>query len=159
MVFERELYLNHLALNIAKRCNQRCVFCFEGDRRLWDELSIDRIRSMVSSSVKRGIKSLIFMWAETLLRKDILEIIKLVKLIGIKYVGVFTNGQVLSRDCYIEQLADAGLDYFDISFHYSNRDKFSRCTRTPPDNFDKLLKSIELLNNYNKKSKKDKCSD
>jgi len=143
---------DHLALNITKRCNQKCIFCFEGDRKGWDELSVEKISDFVQEAVKKGIRNLIFMGAEALLRKDIFDIINVVKELGIKRVGAFTNGQILSREGFIEQIANSGLDYLDISFHYADAETFARCTRTPEKLFYNFIKGLERLDEFNKKN-------
>ncbi len=145
--------LDHLALNITRRCNQRCIFCFEGDRKGWDELSIDKIVSFVEDVVKKkGVKSLIFMGAEALLRKDICEIVRLCKEAGIKYISAFTNGQVFARDGFLEELVKAGLNGISLSFHYADADSFSYFTGTDKRFFERFLNALQKIDEFNKRN-------
>ena len=52
----------HAALNITKRCNQRCIFCFEGDRSGWDEPTLEEVVSRLELVALKH-KSVIFMGA------------------------------------------------------------------------------------------------
>ena len=40
----------HVLLNITRRCNQRCVFCFEGDRSGWREFSADEVARVLDEA-------------------------------------------------------------------------------------------------------------
>jgi uncharacterized Fe-S cluster-containing radical SAM superfamily protein len=140
---------DHVALNITRRCNQRCIFCFEGDRKGWDETSIDKIRELVSKARERGLENLIFMGAEALLRKDIFDIIRMCRELGMKEIGIFTNGQALTRPMLIENLYRAGMTYLDISFHYANPESFAIGTSTKPELYDNFLKGLEILDRFN----------
>lgn len=143
------LFRDHLALNITRRCNQRCVFCFEGDRKGWDELSIEKISRLVKEAVENGITNLIFMGAEALLRKDIVDIIRLCKSIGIKHISAFTNGQVFAREEFVEQIVNAGLDEISLSFHYADSISFERYTGTDKRFFDRLLVGMSNIEKFN----------
>jgi len=139
----------HVALNITKRCNQRCVFCFEGDRSTWHEPSLDEIRRLLEEAAATH-RYVIFMGAEALLRSDILEVIRITRALGLG-ASIFTNGQALAREGFVAELAGAGLDELDISFHYADADSFARGTGTRPKFFERLLRGLESVRDHNQR--------
>lgn len=140
----------HIALNITRRCNQRCIFCFEGERVGWTEPSLGEVKALLEESAKTH-DFVVFMGGEALLRKDILEILRFGRSIGLT-MDVFTNGQVLARNGFVEQLAEAGLDKIEISFHYADARSFAEGTRTPAGRFDRLLLGLNRLRDHNRRS-------
>jgi uncharacterized Fe-S cluster-containing radical SAM superfamily protein len=139
----------HVALNITKRCNQRCVFCFEGDRSTWREPSLDEIRRLLEEAAATH-RYVIFMGAEALLRSDILEVIRITRALRLG-ASIFTNGQALAREGFVAELADAGLQELDISFHYADADSFARGTGTHPKFFARLLRGLESVRDHNRR--------
>ena len=53
----------HVVLNITARCNQRCVFCFEGKREGWQDPSLDEVKKFVDS-VAHSHNFVLFMGAK-----------------------------------------------------------------------------------------------
>ncbi|MBI4678084.1 MAG: radical SAM protein [Elusimicrobia bacterium] len=138
----------HTALNITKRCNQGCVFCFEGDRKGWDEPSFERVRAMLRASARKS-SEVIFMGAEALLRRDILDIIRYARSLGLE-VAAFSNGQAFSRKDFVWELADAGLAFSQVSAHYADAESFAQGTRTSPRLFDNFWRGLEHVAQHNR---------
>jgi uncharacterized Fe-S cluster-containing radical SAM superfamily protein len=137
----------HVALNITKRCNQRCAFCFEGDRSTWQEPSLDEIRRLLEEAAATH-RYVIFMGAEALLRTDILEVIRITRALGLG-ASIFTNGQALAREGVVDELAESGLRELDISFHYADAESFARGTGTHSKFFARLLRGLENVRDHN----------
>ena len=140
---------SHAALNITKRCNQRCVFCFEGERQSWQEPSLEQIRRLVDK-IDARCKEVVLMGAEALLRPDINEVIKLIRARDFK-LTIFTNGQPLARPGFISELAEAGLQSLMVSFHYADAESFERGTRTRANRFERLLEGLRCLRRHNER--------
>jgi len=138
----------HVALNITNRCNQRCVFCFEGDRRGWKEPGLGQVKRLLQDAARTS-GHVVFMGAEALLRPDILEVLRFGRSLDLELTA-FTNGQVLAREGFVEQLAEAGLRNLDVSFHYADPESFARGTRTSARNFDRLLRGLSHVRNHNR---------
>lgn len=137
----------HVALNITKRCNQRCVFCFEGDRETWSEPTLaDVERLLRESAATHGL--VIFMGGEALLRRDILDVVRYAKSRGVA-LHAFTNGQVLARPGFVADLAEAGLDGLEISFHVADAESFGRYSGLKPSRYERLLRGLEVLRDHN----------
>lgn len=137
----------HTALNITRRCNQDCIFCFEGDRTGWTEPDQSEVERLLAAASKRTSR-VIFMGGEALLRRDILPILRHAHSLGVA-VDAFTNGQVLARPGFVGELAETGLRRLQISFHYADADSFARGTRRPAKNFDTLLEALRRVAEHN----------
>ncbi len=141
----------HAALNITRRCNQRCVFCFEGIDRAWREPSFDEIRGLLEEAANDGYDYVVFMGAEALLRRDICDVIRLCRSVGFD-VDAFTNGQVLAREGFLESLVEAGLGGLQVSFHYADAETFARGTGTKPKLFERLVEGLSRVRAHNEGS-------
>jgi pyruvate-formate lyase-activating enzyme len=141
----------HSALNITKRCNQRCVFCFEGTRASWGEPSYERVLEMLRASRDAGHDGVIFMGAEALLRPDILDVVRYGRSLGLTSVSAFTNGQALARDGFVEELAEAGLTSMQVSFHHADAETFGAAARVSPRMFERVLRGLERVAAYNRR--------
>ncbi|WP_405416856.1 radical SAM protein [Marinobacter flavimaris] len=107
----------YLRLSITDSCNFRCNYCLpdgmdcNGEREF---LSIDEIKTLVTSFARLGVKKVRITGGEPGLRKDLVDIIRTCKQIdGIEKVALTTNGFNLSRNA--ESWAIAGLDAINVS--------------------------------------------
>ncbi len=101
---------------LAERCNLHCVFCFQSDARS-PEPTAEEITAHFRWLREQGCQMLIFMRSETLLRRDVPEIISLARREGFEEVFVATNGTPLSSRPLLDRLIDAGLTGLEVSFH------------------------------------------
>jgi pyruvate-formate lyase-activating enzyme len=138
----------HVALNITKRCNQRCVFCFEGDRATWDEPSREAVEDLLRAAASSH-NGVIFMGGEALLRPDILPIVRMGKSLDLVWLHIFTNGQVLARPGFVGALAEAGLDGLEISFHAADAESFAAYAGLPASRYERLLRGLEAVRDHN----------
>ena len=105
-------------LEVTKRCNLRCRFCFANGGSIDDELSLETLKSAVSDIVaKRGNVLLQLSGGEPTLRHDLPELVRFAKAAGCSYVQLNTNGIRLAEDEeYAKSLKDAGLDIVFLQF-------------------------------------------
>jgi MoaA/NifB/PqqE/SkfB family radical SAM enzyme len=99
--------------------------------------------------VARKHESVIFMGAEALLRRDITEVIRKGRDLGLQ-VSAFTNGRVLARPGFVEELAEAGLSSMQVSVHYADADSFARGTGASPRHFDEVWRGLENVARFNR---------
>lgn len=106
-------------LYIAERCNQECVFCLEmnGAWKPFVDPATSDVMHQLEHLYGRGARQITFMGGETFFRKDLPDIIKHAKSLGFSRVGVTTNGTVLSKKGFIQNLLDSGLDFIELSVH------------------------------------------
>ncbi len=127
----------HAALEVTKRCNARCKFCDYWKTREENALSdyseiIERI-GPIYVSITGG---------EPLLRKDLEEVISLIKERNTVYIGMVTNGWLLTEE-RAKALLDAGVDQIAVSLDFPDErhDEF----RGLPGLFDRIKKIVPVL--------------
>ncbi len=102
------LHKNHTALAnlvLTNRCDLDCWYCFFYAEKLGFvyEPSIDQIKFMVEQYLKQGITPVIQLTGgEPTLREDIVEIVKLLRDMGVRHIQLNTHGIMFAR-LYIEK--------------------------------------------------------
>lgn len=109
-------------LEVTKRCNLRCRFCFANGGYAEDDASLDSIKAAVTDIVaKRGNVLLQLSGGEPSLRDDLPELVLHAKQAGCSFVQLNTNGIRLAEDeHYAQALKDAGLDIVFLQFDGCN---------------------------------------
>jgi hypothetical protein len=144
----RALVNEHVALNITTRCNQRCIFCFEGTRDGWAEPDLAQTERLLDDARQRGTE-VIFMGGEALVRRDILDVVRHGAGIGLR-MSAFTNGIVLAREGFVPALARAGLAALDISAHYADAASYERGAGMPARQFERFLAGLRNVRDHNR---------
>ena len=88
--------IKYLTFEIISRCNMDCKFCFSNWRNHVNEMGTKRIKNILNIMKKKGLETVSFTGGEPLLRKDILEILKHAKKIGLTTI-LTTNGLLLKK--------------------------------------------------------------
>jgi len=103
-------------LALTYKCNNKCSFCYVGDRKM-DELSTADWKKILDRLWKIGVPSVIFTGGEPTLRKDLVELVGSAK----EFVtGLITNGRNLSKEL-CGALYAAELDYVQVSLESSDK--------------------------------------
>ncbi len=126
-------------LEVTKRCNLRCRFCFAMGGDAAEDIPLTELRAAVTDIVQqRGPVLLQLSGGEPTLRDDLPELIHHAKNAGCSYVQLNTNGIRLAEDeSYARSLRDAGLDIVFLQFD-GTEDKIYEFLRGAP-----LLKTKE----------------
>ena len=136
--------LEDLRVTLTHTCNFSCFFChMEGEEGLQRLLTPEEIALVAKVSMEFGVKSVKLTGGEPTLRRDLLQVIRLLKEIGIKEVSMTTNGTLLSNLAY--KLKEAGLDRVNISLHALDRGLFKEITNV--DALDKVIEGIKTAIN------------
>ena len=151
--FNREI--DYLRISVTDLCNLRCVYCMpeNGVEKLSHSniLSPERIKEVVETSAKLGIKKVRLTGGEPLVRHGIIDIIKMIRNIPeIKEICLTTNGVFLKE--MAKPLYDAGVDRLNISLDTLNKEKYRRITRN--GSLDKVLEGIKEAINVGFKNTK-----
>lgn len=142
--------INYLRISVTDRCNLRCTYCMPEDGITLlshkEILTFDEIYEVVKVAVDFGIDKIRLTGGEPLVRKGIVDLVKMIKSIkGIKDLAMTTNG------IYLEQFANdlkiAGLDRVNISLDTINQIKFKKITRN--GDISQVFKGIEAAKNAN----------
>lgn len=128
--FGREV--DYLRISVTDLCNLRCVYCMpeKGVEKFSHDqiISPERIKEIVETSVKLGIKKIRLTGGEPLTRHGLIEIIKAIKSIsGVEEICLTTNGIGLKERA--EELKEAGVDRLNISLDTLDEKKFKFITR------------------------------
>ncbi len=105
-------------LEVTRRCNLCCTYCFADGGEEKADPSLDELKSSILDIVRQTSSPLLQLsGGEPSLRDDLPELIRFAKSSGCSYVQINTNGIRLARDPeYVHQLADAGLDIVFLQF-------------------------------------------
>lgn len=139
---EHESDICCVLLEVTKRCNLCCRYCFANGGGAADEPSIDILKSAIRDIAERCGKPLLQLsGGEPTLRDDLPELVRYAKEVGCSYVQLNTNGLRLAEDpAYAAALADAGLDIVFLQFD-GTRDEIFKTLRDRP----LLQKKLEAI--------------
>ncbi len=104
-----------LKLYISSKCNLNCSVCYEAND-IAKEPSIQEIEKIVTNT---NIKHVVLMGREPTCRKDLFEIIKVIRKHK-KFVYLLTNGIKISDKNYLNKLIRSGIDSVTLSLNGFN---------------------------------------
>jgi GTP 3',8-cyclase len=134
---------NNLRISVTDRCNLRCTYCMPEevvfmDRR--DLLTFEEMAHFVAVVAPLGIDKVRLTGGEPLLRRDLCRLaVLLVRVPGIKDVGLTTNGLLLAGQA--QGLYDAGLRRINVSLDTLDPERFRQVARR--DGLEQVLAGIE----------------
>ncbi|KAJ3326287.1 Molybdenum cofactor synthesis protein 1 [Boothiomyces sp. JEL0866] len=124
----------YLRISLTEKCNLRCTYCMpeEGVELTPKQnlLTFEEILRLGRIFVENGINKIRLTGGEPTIRKDLIDIVaglNELKRIGLKKVGITTNGIALKRK--LVPLKEAGLDQINISLDTLDPLKFELMTR------------------------------
>lgn len=119
-------------LKVGFACNNRCVFCAQGDKRVAcgaipiEEL-VERLRKVRGDP--RKPMGLVLTGGEPTLYKRILQLVEAARRLGYRPIQIQTNGRMLSYPNSVERLLAAGATEFSPSIHGSTAEIHDGLTR------------------------------
>lgn len=124
--------INYLRISVTDRCNLRCRYCMPEDGvcmvKHSDILTYEEIQQVVAVAVPLGIDKIRLTGGEPLVRKDIVELVRMIADVdGVKDIAITTNGILLEK--FAKPLAEAGLHRVNISLDTMDPEKFAQITR------------------------------
>lgn len=141
--------INYLRISVTDRCNLRCKYCMpeQGIKLLPHEsiLSFDEITEVAKVAVGLGVDKVRLTGGEPLVRKGIVDLVKMLSEIdGIKDLSMTSNGILLKK--YAKSLKDAGLNRINISLDTMDPEIFKLQTRG--GNIRYVLEGIEAAKEF-----------
>ena len=144
----------YIRMSITDVCNFKCGYCLpngyqvdKSDNRKF--LHLDEIRRLAKCFSELGVNKIRITGGEPTIRKDYLEIIKIIKKnSGIKKTVITTNGYKLNK--IAKNLKDSGLDGINISIDSLNSKTFKQITGH--DRLHEILEGIQELQKLNFKN-------
>ena len=121
-------------LEVTARCNNNCRHCYinlpPGDEKaLRDELTPDEISNIADQAVSLGTLWCVITGGEPLLRKDFIELYRLLKSKGL-LVSVFTNASLIT-DKHVELFRNYPPRDIDITVYGISKKTYEQVTGTP----------------------------
>lgn len=128
-LFNREI--NYLRISVTDRCNLHCKYCMCGNKinfiKLDHILSFEEIYNFTLKAVELGITKVRITGGEPLVRKNIVELVRMLALIsGIKDLSMTTNGILLCE--FAQNLKEAGLHRLNVSLDSVNPERYRQIT-------------------------------
>ena len=134
--------INKLRISLSEICNMACTYCvtsLSDHKRSPDELNSDQILYLVRLLKEyAGIEKVRLTGGEPLLHPKIVNVISGISQMGIKSIGLTSNGQLLARKA--KALAEVGLKNVNISLDSLDPEKFKLMGRVG-----KLNKTLECI--------------
>ena len=123
--------INYLRISVTDRCNLRCKYCMpEKGIRLLDHsdiLTFEEIIEVVKVCTDIGINKVRLTGGEPLVRKGIVQLVKMISEVkAVSDLSMTTNGVLLEE--YAKPLANAGLMRVNVSLDTIDSVKFARIT-------------------------------
>lgn len=136
----------NLELNLGKACNNRCIFCLDGnarkEARRW--VPVDRARAELERAHADGARSVGLLGGEPTAHPRILEIVSLARDLGFTRIALASNGLKLHDRSFARALVDAGATRFSLSIHaFTEQDEDFLTGRK--GNFEKKLAAVHNL--------------
>lgn len=135
--------ITYLRVSVTDRCNLRCTYCMPecGITPLPhnEVLTFEEITKVVRYAVARGVNKVRITGGEPLVRKNIVELVRMIAAIpGLNELAMTTNGVLLKDFAY--DLKAAGLQRVNISLDSVDPERFRQITRV--GNLDDVLHGI-----------------
>lgn len=124
--------ITYLRVSVTDRCNLRCVYCLPPEGvTLQSHQSIlryEEIAEVVRVAVAQGVRAVRLTGGEPLVRKGVVELVRLLAVIeGIEDLSLTTNAILLAE--MAGPLAEAGLKRVNVSLDTLDAAKYARITR------------------------------
>ena len=115
-------------LEVTKRCDLRCTFCFADGGQQEEDMPMEQMKRTIDDICHLCGKPLLQLsGGEPTLRDDLPELVRYAKEAGCSYVQVNTNGLRLARDVeYAQALAKAGLDIVFLQFDGTRQEIYEK---------------------------------
>lgn len=111
------LHFNTVIFSITGKCNYNCMHCsVNAPSAPMGELPFSRIETMLDEMKECGLKSVVLIGGEPLIRKDFLQIVDAVTVRGMFVTEIFTNGSLIDETLIEELMSRKLKPLFMISF-------------------------------------------
>jgi cyclic pyranopterin phosphate synthase len=125
-----------MRLSLTDHCNFRCFYCMKEDQRFEPmrlELSTPELIRIARIARELGIVSLRLTGGEPLMRKDAVDVVRQLAVLGFSDLSMTTNASLLTRDhdgvTVAQALRDAGLQRLNVSCDSLDPKRFARIRR------------------------------
>ncbi len=126
--------VEYLRISVTDKCNLRCVYCMPEEGLPWLKrnqlLSYEEIGLIVRQMAALGLKKVRLTGGEPLVRKDLPELVRLLRAIPeIEDLSLSTNAVLLPESA--QELRDAGIDRLNVSLDSLRPERIDAIARRP----------------------------
>lgn len=137
--------IDYLRISVTDKCNFRCEYCMPPEgiplQSHNDMLSYESIALITSHAAKLNIKKIRITGGEPLVKRNIVNLVKMIKDSGdFEEINMTTNGALLDINT-AKALKKNGLTRINISLDTINKNHFKKITRT--GNLENVLHGID----------------
>jgi len=136
--------MKRLDLKVGFQCNNRCVFCVQGDKRYSCPNKSDQEIRKILERMAKDYDGLVFTSGEPTVRPELIDWIKYAKKLGYKFIQIQSNGRMFSYKDYCKALIKAGANEFSPALHGSNAQIHDSLTQVP-GSFKQTVQGIKNL--------------
>jgi cyclic pyranopterin phosphate synthase len=141
--------IKSMRISVTDKCNFRCTYCMPAEGLPWlkkaEILSYEEIEHITRVAVSIGIEQIRLTGGEPLVRRDVPELVRLLRSIeGLHSLSITTNGILLKHQA--KALAEAGLTRINVSLDSLLQEKFAKVTRR--DQLEHVLAGLEELEKH-----------
>jgi cyclic pyranopterin phosphate synthase len=127
--FDRRI--RYLRVSLTDRCNYRCLYCMPDEgvevSPKSELLSADEVVHLVGLFVQHGVRRVRITGGEPTVRRDLIELVRMLGRLGLEDLAMTTNGERLSE--LARPLREAGLLRLNVSLDSLDANRFRRITR------------------------------
>jgi len=118
-------------LKTGFRCNNRCTFCVQGDRRSRDpDRSTAELKACLEADRAHG-DEVVFTGGECTIRPDIGELVRHARDLGYREIQLQTNGRRLGVERFCDEMIEAGVTEFSPALHGAHATTHDEQTQAP----------------------------
>ncbi|MEM5781763.1 MAG: radical SAM protein [Candidatus Aenigmatarchaeota archaeon] len=121
--------MQRLDLKVGFQCNNRCLFCIQGDKRYFVKDKTDREVRIILKKYASTYEGVVFTGGEPTIRKELIGWIKYASQLGYKTIQIQSNGRMFSYLEYCKKLIAAGANEFSPALHGSTSKIHDSLTR------------------------------
>ncbi|OHX66056.1 GTP 3',8-cyclase MoaA [Flammeovirga pacifica] len=141
--FNRQI--KYVRLAVTDRCNLRCTYCMPEHMKFVQKnklLTFEELLRLVTILAQNGVEKVRITGGEPFVRSGLMHFLEeLVKIEGIKKVGITSNGVLLEE--HLEKLHTLGIKDINLSLDAVSRKRFEEITRR--DDFSKVINSLQKM--------------
>jgi len=135
--------ISYIGYRITERCNKHCPFCFSREKELVKDQSLSEIEKFLQNIVRAKIPTIGIMGGEPMLRKDIIDILKITK--NYKFEVILSTNATLIKQKQLDEL-NGLIDYLSISL--DNYDEFQNDKFRGFDQYKSATRIINIYEDY-----------
>lgn len=113
--------MERVDIKVGFRCNNRCKFCVQGDKRSYLAAKDKKeVKRSLKDAYNRGKDEVVFTGGEPTLHPHFLDLVKYAKETGFKEIQIQTNGRLFAYNDFCLKTIRAGATQFSPAVHGPN---------------------------------------